>query len=71
MKKFLLKKDELLNICKSSKELSSKAELLENMLKEDAIGGSAYNQQYVQSYTEHYGQSYARQIELGLGGRLF
>ncbi|KFF09207.1 hypothetical protein [Chryseobacterium luteum] len=71
MEKFFLKKDELLDICKSSEneELSSKAVLLENILNEDVVGGTGiigYAQSYSQSYTEHYGQSYSRQIDVTL-----
>ncbi|WLD23305.1 hypothetical protein NU10_11385 [Flavobacterium dauae] len=61
--KFHLEKDELLKICKSSVELSPKAELLENRLNNDAIGG--YVQHYSEQYTQHYGESYSRQIEIG------
>lgn len=58
MKKFLFKKDELLEICKSDSKLIEKAELLENALKEEAIGG--YLQAYKQIYGQVYGQAFTK-----------
>ncbi len=61
MKKFLFKKGELLEICKSETKLANKAALIENALNEEAIGG--YLQAYSQFYGQVYGQAFSKKTD--------